>query len=53
MLLGGVKKADPKRYELDMKRWCDEAFAATLEEDEQAVPKASSLVSRVRETIAK
>jgi patatin-related protein len=53
MLLGGVKKADPKRYELDMKRWCDEAFAAVLEEDEQAVPKASSLVSRVRETIAK
>jgi hypothetical protein len=53
MLLAGVKKEDPKRYEADMNRWCNEAFAAILEEDEQAVPKAKGLVSRVRETIAK
>jgi patatin-related protein len=38
--------------EEDEKRWCDEAFRAILEEDEQAVPKASDLVRRVRETTA-
>jgi patatin-related protein len=47
MLLG------PRADEDDRKRWCDEAFAAILEEDEQAVPKAKGLVSRVRESIAK
>jgi patatin-related protein len=46
MLLAGAE-------EVDVKRWCDEAFAAILEEDEQAVPKAKGLVSRVRETIAR
>jgi patatin-related protein len=46
MLLAGADDAA-------VKRWWDEAFAAILEEDEQAVPKASGLVSRVRETIAK
>jgi len=47
MLLG------PRAEEADRKRWCDEAFAAILEEDEQAVPKASGLVSRVREAITR
>jgi patatin-related protein len=37
--------------EEDRKRWCDEAFRAILEEDEPAVPKASDLVRRVRETV--
>jgi patatin-related protein len=35
--------------EPDVKRWCDEAFRAILAEDEQAVPKATALVQRVRE----
>jgi patatin-related protein len=35
----------------DKQRWCDEAFRAILKEDQQAVPKASDLVRRVRETI--
>jgi hypothetical protein len=34
-----------------VKRWCDEAFLAILEEDEQAVPKAADLVRHVRETV--
>jgi patatin-related protein len=38
--------------EADVERWCNEAFAAILEEDEQAVPKASGLVERVRRTTA-
>ena len=37
--------------EADLERWCNEAFAAVLEEDEQAVPKAAALVGHVRETI--
>src|SRR5206468_2474435 len=37
--------------EADVERWCNEAFAAVLEEDEQAVPKAAPLVAHVRETI--
>ena len=37
--------------EADVQRWCNEAFRAILEEDEQAVPKASKLVQHVRETI--
>ena len=37
--------------EADVKRWCDEAFLAILEEDEQAVPKAADLVRHVRETV--
>ena len=37
--------------EADMRRWCDEAFRAILEEDEQALPKAAKLVQHVRETI--
>ncbi len=36
--------------EADVKRWCNEAFSAILEEDEQAVPLASGLVERVRKT---
>ncbi len=46
----GILLADAD--EADLKRWCDEAFRAILEEDEQAVPKASELVGHVRETIA-
>jgi patatin-related protein len=34
-----------------VRRWCNEAFGAILEEDEQAVPLASGLVQRVRTTI--
>ena len=34
--------------EADKERWCNEAFAAILQEDEQAVPKAAALVQRVR-----
>ncbi len=45
----GILLADAS--EEDRRRWCDEAFRAILEEDEQAVPKASDLVRRVRETI--
>ena len=45
ILLDGVDEADAKR-------WCDEAFGAILEEDEQAVPKAADLVRHVRATIA-
>jgi hypothetical protein len=45
----GILLADTP--EEDRRRWCDEAFRAILEEDEQAVPKASDLVRRVRETI--
>jgi len=37
--------------EADVERWCDEAFLAILEEDEQAVPKAADLVRHVRETV--
>ncbi len=37
--------------EADVKRWCNEAFRAILEEDEKAVPLASEVVGRVRETI--
>ena len=37
--------------EADEQRWCNEAFRAILDEDEQAVPKASKLVQHVRETI--
>jgi hypothetical protein len=40
------------RDEAELKRWCDEAFRAILEEDEQAVPKASKLVDRVRQAVA-
>jgi patatin-related protein len=35
----------------DAERWCKEAFRAILEEDEQALPKASELVRHVRSTI--
>jgi patatin-related protein len=38
--------------EADVKRWCDEAFRAILDEDEQAVPQAAGLVRRVREATA-
>jgi hypothetical protein len=34
-----------------VERWCKEAFRAILEEDEQALPKASELVRHVRSTI--
>ena len=34
--------------ETDKERWCKEAFRAILEEDEEAVPKASELVGHVR-----
>jgi patatin-related protein len=44
MLLDGADEAD-------VERWCNEAFGAILEEDEQALPKASKLVQHVRETI--
>jgi patatin-related protein len=37
--------------ETDKDRWCKEAFQAILEEDEEAVPKASDLVRHVRTTI--
>jgi patatin-related protein len=37
--------------EAERKRWCDEAFRAILEEDEQAVPKAAPLVQQVRHVI--
>jgi patatin-related protein len=37
--------------EADKDRWCKEAFRAILEEDEEAVPKASNLVRHVRTTI--
>jgi patatin-related protein len=37
--------------EADKDRWCREAFRAILEEDEEAVPKASALVRHVRATI--
>jgi patatin-related protein len=37
--------------EADVQRWCNEAFRAILEEDEQALPKAAKLVQHVRETI--
>ena len=37
--------------EADKKRWCNEAFRAILEEDEKAVPLASEVVGRVRETV--
>ena len=52
MLLADLKKKDPQRHKAEMKRWCNQAFAAILDEDEQSVPKASALVSRVRATIA-
>jgi patatin-related protein len=45
----GILLADASDEE--RKRWCDEAIRAILEEDEQAVPKASALVGRVRATI--
>jgi len=35
----------------DLERWCNEAFRAILEEDEQALPKASELVRHVRRVI--
>jgi hypothetical protein len=41
ILLAGADDADKKR-------WCNEAFRAILEEDEEAVPKASELVQHVR-----
>lgn len=44
MLLRGAPDADRER-------WCNEAFAAILQEDEQAVPKAAALVQRVRGVI--
>jgi patatin-related protein len=37
--------------EADRQRWCNEAFAAILQEDEQAVPKAAALVERARGVI--
>lgn len=37
--------------EADVERWCKEAFGAILEEDEQALPKASKLVQHVRSVI--
>ena len=37
--------------EADKDRWCEEAFRAILEEDEEAVPKASDLVRHVGTTI--
>jgi patatin-related protein len=37
--------------EADVERWCKAAFSAILEEDEQAVPKASELVQHVRSVI--
>jgi patatin-related protein len=37
--------------ESEVERWCNEAFGAILEEDEQAVPKAAPLVSHVRDVI--
>ncbi len=37
--------------EADLERWCEEAFRAILEEDEQALPKASELVRHVRSVI--
>jgi patatin-related protein len=39
------------RDEAALKRWCNDAFRAILEEDEQAVPKASGLVQRVRKAV--
>ena len=41
ILLAGADDADKER-------WCNEAFRAILEEDEEAVPKASELVQHVR-----
>jgi patatin-related protein len=38
--------------ESDVERWCDEAFDAILEEDEQAVPRAAPLVAHVRRVVA-
>ncbi len=37
--------------EADKDRWCNEAFQAILDEDEEALPKASDLVRHVRTTI--
>jgi patatin-related protein len=37
--------------EADRERWCEQAFEAILEEDADAVPAASDLVSHVRTTI--
>ena len=45
ILLGGADDAA-------VKRWCNEAFTAILDEDEKAVPLASGLVERVRKTVA-
>jgi patatin-related protein len=42
ILLGDAEEAE-------VERWCQEAFRAILEEDEQAVPKASALVQHVRQ----
>ena len=39
--------------ESDRDRWCEEAFRAILEEDEEAVPNASDLVRHVRTTIGR
>jgi hypothetical protein len=44
ILLSGADEADKER-------WCNEAFRAILEEDEEAVPKASQLVGHVRSVI--
>jgi len=45
ILLGGADDAA-------VKRWCNEAFTAILDEDEKAVPLASTLVERVRKTVS-
>jgi patatin-related protein len=44
ILLAGADDAEDER-------WCNEAFRAILEEDEQAVPRAARLVRHVRESI--
>lgn len=41
----------PPTDEAGRDRWCEEAFRAILEEDEQAVPNAADLVRHVRATI--